>query len=312
MNDIKSGFDLKTKSFGSLATEETKKTVSEILEAIDKKSNALNLDLNLDDKTPHLVNIINRAIKNMHQGNFYQCTLSTSVVTILNEEIYWHEILNNLQEAAMTFCFQDNEKLIFGSTPEYLFKKQGTNITCTPIKGTIKRDADHKKDIENKELLQNSKKESAELSMVVDVLRNDLSTICVPGTVNTEKLSEILELPYCYHLVSTITGQLQKDFSAVDTLLALHPYASIVGAPKIAATRFIAENENVPRGVFTGAIGGFYTNGDAEIMVGIRIGVLEKKQIKLFAGAGITVDSNPVEEALEIGLKMENIIGNHQ
>jgi para-aminobenzoate synthetase component 1 len=135
--------------------------------------------------------------------------------------------------------------------------------------------------------------------MIVDLLRNDLSRVSLPGTIAVPRLAEIETHPTVHHLVSTVTGTLAPDLRIVDLLRATFPGGSITGAPKIRAMEVLRELEPVRRGVYTGAIGIIGWGGDADLSIAIRTTTLRDGVAHYGTGGGVTLASTPAEEWAE-------------
>ena len=139
--------------------------------------------------------------------------------------------------------------------------------------------------------------------MIVDLERNDLGRVCVPGSVTVETLAALESHPTVHHLVSTVTGQLRPDVGLDRLLRATFPGGSVTGAPKPRAMEVIRELEPWPRGVYTGAFGLFHPGGDLELGLAIRTAVVAGGTVGWGAGGGIVADSDPGRELAEAWLK---------
>ncbi len=194
---------------------------------------------------------------------------------------------------------------LLSASPELFFQysNRDRTITTRPMKGTLSRGRWLEEDREQASLLATSEKDRAENLMIVDLLRNDLGRVAVPGTVRFPKLFEVEQYPTLWQMTSTVTASVLRNVSLADLFRSLFPCGSITGAPKIAAMQKIAELERFPRGVYCGAIGMVRPGGDALFSVAIRtITILPSKNEAIYnVGGGITWDStasNEYEEAL--------------
>ena len=176
-------------------------------------------------------------------------------------------------------------------SPERFLTVGDGRVTTSPIKGTTKRSEDP-----DGSLLRSSAKDAAENIMITDLMRNDLSRVCAPGSVAVTGLLEIQPHPGVWHLVSTVTGALAEGVGPADLLAATFPPGSVTGAPKSSAVRAIAAEETHPRGAYTGAAGLITADGRAELSVLIRTFETSGRRVELGVGGGITVDSVPVRE----------------
>ena len=164
-----------------------------------------------------------------------------------------------------------------------------------PIKGTAPLHA--------AEVLLCSEKDRAENVMIVDLMRNDFSRVCRPGTVQVPELCGLETFATLHHLVSTVTGQLASGHDIRDLLRACLPPGSVTGAPKRRAAELIAAAEGRPRGFFCGAFGTIEADGSAEFCVAIRTLIVRGGEIRVQAGSGITLASDPAAEYDEVLLK---------
>jgi anthranilate synthase component 1 len=182
---------------------------------------------------------------------------------------------------------------LVGSSPETLVKLEGRRASLNPIAGTTTPgDGDA-------ERLLASEKDRAEHVMLVDLGRNDLSRVCVPGTVKVERFLEAERYSHVTHLVSEVTGELQPGRNAFDLLRASFPAGTVSGAPKVRAMQIISELEGYRRGPYAGAVGYALPNGDMDTCIAIRTVVMTPGVARLQAGAGIVADSDPAAEHQE-------------
>ncbi len=184
---------------------------------------------------------------------------------------------------------QDNA--ILSLSPERFLQTRQRKVLTQPIKGTRRRGTNPAQDEALKNALCNSEKDRAENLMIVDLLRNDLGSICKTGTVKTEKLFELQSFNSVHHLVSTISGELPEDKSPLDLLRNCFPGGSITGAPKIRAMQIIAELEPDPRQIYCGAIGYIGFDGQMDTNITIRTLLCEQGKIYCWGGGGIVADS---------------------
>jgi para-aminobenzoate synthetase component 1 len=189
---------------------------------------------------------------------------------------------------------------IVSLSPERFFSiapdAQGRTIRAEPIKGTRPRGATPEDDAALARALEFSDKDRAENIMIADLTRNDLSGICMDGSIREEAICERMTLATVHHLVSRISGRLRDDLSAADALAALFPCGSITGAPKIEAMRTIAQIEGIARGPYCGAIGYIDDRGGADFSVAIRTAIINGNRIELPVGGGVTLRSDPDAE----------------
>lgn len=203
--------------------------------------------------------------------------------------------------------FQDFELL--SCSPELFIEfSNNRQISTKPIKGTMPRFSDPKRDQQSKLHLQNSEKDRAENVMIVDLLRNDLSVFAEVGTVKTPQLFEIESFNQVHHMVSEITALLKPEVHPFDVLLASLPGGSITGAPKIRAMQIIEELEGAPRGAYCGSLGYFNFDGTGSWNILIRSLQKYQDQVSVWAGGGITIASDCAAEYQECFDKVSAIL----
>lgn len=186
-------------------------------------------------------------------------------------------------------------------SPELFFALKSGRVSTKPMKGTAKRRSDSVADAAEIDLLRTDPKQRAENLMIVDLLRNDLSRICVAGSVDVPILFNVESYPTVHQMTSTVTGLLPAGRDAIDVIRALFPCGSITGAPKIRAMQIIGEVETAPRGIYCGSIGRIDPGGDAAFNVAIRTFSLcnNTKRVSLGLGSGIVADSEETAEWAE-------------
>jgi anthranilate synthase component 1 len=180
------------------------------------------------------------------------------------------------------------------------FRRSDGALWTSPIKGTIARAGDEQAEAES---LRADPKEHAEHAMVVDLMRNDLSRVSVPGSVKIRELMRVLPFAGLSHLISTVEGTAQPELTLGAILEGTFPPGSVTGAPKLSALRIIEELEDSPRGIYTGALGFLDRGGGFSFSVAIRTAVVCAGELEYLAGGGIVVDSDPERETQETDLK---------
>jgi anthranilate synthase component 1 len=194
---------------------------------------------------------------------------------------------------------------IAGASPEPLVKVTGDRVESRPIAGTRPRASSPEQDLRVAEGLLRDEKERAEHVMLVDLGRNDLGRVCRYGTVDVSELMTIETYSHVMHIVSTVTGRLRSDRSAMDALRACLPLGTLSGAPKIRAMEIIDELEPVKRGFYGGAIGYLSYSGDLDTCIHIRTVVVKDGVAHIQAGAGVVADSDPAYEYRETVAKAQ-------
>jgi para-aminobenzoate synthetase component 1 len=186
---------------------------------------------------------------------------------------------------------------IVSASPELLLSKRGRTLRTSPIKGT--RPAGVSID---------SAKDAAEHVMIVDLERNDLARVSVPGTVRWPELLAERELAGVTHLVATVEAELREDVALTEILEAVLPGGSVTGCPKLAALDLIAALEPVGRGASMGALGQVHPNGDFDLALTIRTFAVAEGEIHLWVGGGIVWDSDPAAEVEESWVKARPLL----
>ncbi|HEX5467761.1 MAG TPA: anthranilate synthase component I family protein [Gaiellaceae bacterium] len=189
---------------------------------------------------------------------------------------------------------------IVSASPELFLARRGDRIWTKPIKGTRPLGA--------ADDLQESEKDAAEHVMIVDLERNDLSRVCLPGSLRWPDLMAERELAGVSHLVTTVEGRLRLDVGLAELLEATFPGGSVTGAPKIAALDHIAALEPVGRGASMGALGRVWPNGDLDLALTIRTFAVAEDRIHFWVGGGIVWDSDPEEEIEESWVKARPLL----
>lgn len=207
-------------------------------------------------------------------------------------------------------CYRWEDQYCIGASPERFLRKVGSTVWSQPIKGTSRRNIQEPSaDEASKQALLHSEKERAENVMVVDLVRNDLSRTCLPGSVQVDELFGIYSFPQVHQMISTVRGELMPDKSILDVLETCFPMGSMTGAPKKRVLELIEEYETFQRGLFSGTIGYLSPNDDGDFNVVIRsiFYRADTHQLRFATGSGITRYADPAAEYEECLLKAEAI-----
>ncbi|PMD06416.1 chorismate-binding protein [Brevibacterium paucivorans] len=197
---------------------------------------------------------------------------------------------------------------VIGSSPEALVTVKDSEVVTHPIAGSRPRGTTDAQDAALARELLADEKERAEHLMLVDLARNDLAKVCVPGTVDVVEYMEIERYSTIMHIGSTVTGQLRDGVTGVDVVKATFPAGTLSGAPKPSALRIIDELETVSRNVYGGVVGYMSFAGDLDLAIGIRTGVMRAGTLTVYAGAGIVADSDPESELTESKNKAASVL----
>jgi len=199
----------------------------------------------------------------------------------------------------LRFAGADSPYDVVGSSPEALVTVTGDRAVVHPPAGTRPRGATPAEDMLLAEGLRNDPKEKAEHVMLVDLARNDLGRVCLPGTVDVADFMRVEQYSHVMHLVSTVFGRLQPGARALDVLRATFPAGTVSGAPKPSAMAIIESLEPARRSLYAGTVGYVDAGGDMDMAIAIRTAVLHQGRAYVQAGAGIVADSDPATEQAE-------------
>lgn len=188
---------------------------------------------------------------------------------------------------------------IVGASPEILVRLRDGEVTIRPIAGTRPRGADEAEDRALEADLLSDQKELAEHLMLLDLGRNDVGRVAKPGTVRPTEKFVIERYSHVMHIVSNVVGELRDGEDALSALLAGLPAGTVSGAPKVRAMEIIDELEPEKRGVYGGAVGYFAANGEMDMCIALRTGVVKDQALYIQAGGGVVYDSDPEAEFQE-------------
>ncbi|MCX7746029.1 MAG: aminodeoxychorismate synthase component I [Clostridia bacterium] len=241
-----------------------------------------------------------KAKQYIRNGDIYQVNLSQQFKTkTYKNALDLFKKLRHFSPAPFSAFLNFESLQVLSSSPERFIRIKGHSIETRPIKGTRPRGKTTSEDNLLKEELLNSEKDRAELTMIVDLERNDLGKVCRIGTVEVEKLFELESYATVHHLVSTVKGELKEGKDVIDCIKATFPGGSITGAPKIRAMEIIHELEPVKRNIYTGSIGYIGFNGDTDLNIAIRTLIMKGEEVSYNVGGGIVWDSDPEKEYQE-------------
>ena len=255
---------------------------------------------------------INGLLAHIHRGDCYEINFcqefysDNAMIDPLNTWLSLCKISPN----PFSVFYKANASYLLSASPERFLCKQANRLLSQPMKGTIRRDLENQvHDAELRQTLQQSKKDQMENVMVVDLVRNDLSKVCIEGTVKVSELFGVYAFPQVYQMISTIEGVCKKDINFTDIMEACFPMGSMTGAPKHRVLELIREFEEGPRGLFSGSVGYITPEGNFDMNVVIR-SVFYNEQtnfLSYMTGSGITAASIPDLEYEECLLKGEAI-----
>lgn len=279
-------------------------------QSLTKADLACNLN---DDDFNTIVKKMQDAIQ---QGEIFQAVPSRRFKLPCPEPLSAYNTLKQSNPSPYMFYMQDHDFTLFGASPESALKysKESNQVEIYPIAGTRPRglnaggDIDYDLDSRLELEMRTDKKELAEHLMLVDLARNDLARICIPGSRYTKELLKVDRYSFVMHLVSRVVGQLRSDLDALHAYQATMNMGTLTGAPKVRAMQLIAESEKTRRGSYGGAIGYLTANGDLDTCIVIRSAYVEDGVATVQAGGGVVLDSDPQAEADETRNKARAVI----
>ena len=264
------------------------------------------IERNLDDE--HFKKMVQRAKEHIIAGDAFQIVLSREFSVKTDAKPF--EIYRSLRfssPAPYMFYMTFDNYAVAGASPEKLVSVKDKVVEARPLAGTRPRSPSINDEKMAAELLADEK-EAAEHMMLVDLTRNDIGAISIPGSVKVVKLMTVENFSSVMHLSSTIQGILRDDLNAIDALKAAFPAGTLSGAPKIRAMEIIDDLENTRRGFYGGAVCAFDSLDNLESCIAIRTAVIKNSTAVVRAGAGIVFDSDPQKEADETFHKARSIL----
>lgn len=264
-------------------------------------------------KKAKYINNVNSLKEHIQRGDIYEvnyCQEFHAEGVEINFPLDAYFKLNGITRAPFSSFLTFDDWSIFCGSPERFLNKNGSKLISQPIKGTSKRGKSDDEDEQLKKALQSNPKERAENVMIVDLVRNDLSKIAKPGSVNVDELFGVYTFETVHQLISTISCEVDEDKSLTDILRATFPMGSMTGAPKIKAMELIEKHEDFKRGVYSGTLGYISPNGDFDFNVIIRTLLYNrsKKYLSCSVGGAITINSDPEKEYEECLVKVQRIL----
>jgi para-aminobenzoate synthetase component 1 len=248
---------------------------------------------------------VRRIIDYIAAGDVYQVNLSQRFqVPFRGDGFHLFQQLYRRNPAPFFAFVHAGDHQILSTSPERFLMRDRDRVETRPIKGTRPRGADPEQDRAMRQALAESTKDDAELSMIVDLLRNDIGKVCAPGSVRVAEHKRLESYRNVYHLVSVVEGTLDADKDSVDLVRAAFPGGSITGCPKVRAMEIIDELESCRRHIYCGSIGYLSFHDTMDLSVAIRTATIVDDTLRFSVGGGVVYDSNPraeYEETLHKG-----------
>lgn len=251
------------------------------------------------DKTLYC-NTVDKVKDYILAGDIFQANLSQRFsISFTGSPFGLYKRLSHINPAPFAAIIEWDDFAVVSASPERYLSLNGSLAESRPIKGTRPRGINPVDDEQLRQELWNSTKDRAELTMIIDLVRNDFGRVCIPGTVKVPELFRLEQYATVWHLISTIQGKLKTELDFLDIIKSSFPGGSITGAPKIRAMEIIEELEPVKRNIYTGSIGYIGFNGQCDFNIVIRTFIIKNDTAYIQVGGAITVDSDPALEYQE-------------
>jgi anthranilate synthase component 1 len=246
------------------------------------------------------ISAVERAKRYIFDGDIMQVVLSQRTSKAYGASpLALYRALRSLNPSPYMFYYHLGSFYVVGASPEILVRLEGETVTVRPIAGTRPRGKTLGEDAALATDLLADPKERAEHVMLMDLGRNDVGRVAQIGTVKVTENMRIEHYSHVMHIVSNVEGRLKPGLNAMDVLRATFPAGTVSGAPKVRAMEIIDELEVSKRGIYAGAVGYLGFNGDMDLAIAIRTGVIKDGKLHVQAGAGIVADSVPQSEWVE-------------
>jgi anthranilate synthase component 1 len=219
-----------------------------------------------------------------------------------------YRALRSINPSPYMFYFDFGDCQLVGASPEILVRREADKVTLRPIAGTRRRGSTPQKDAEMEQELTSDPKERAEHLMLIDLGRNDVGRIARTGTVKVTETMVVERYSHVMHMVSNVEGEVDHGLTPMQLLRATFPAGTVTGTPKVRAMEIIDELEPERRGVYAGAAGYIGFNGNLDLAIAIRTGVVKDGKLHVQAAAGIVADSIPASEWLETNNKARAVL----
>lgn len=270
----------------------------------------ISIDLHPRISKNEYIETINRLKEHILRGDCYEINFCQEFFSenVQIDPVSVYAKLSSFSPNPFSALYKSGDRYLVCASPERFLKKEADKILSQPVKGTSLRFlSDYNRDNESRDKLYYSSKDRSENVMVVDLVRNDLSKVCVEGTVSVDELYGIYSFPQVHQMISTVSGDLKENISFSEIIRATFPMASMTGAPKKRVMELIDKYEKSTRGIFSGALGYIDTDGDFDFNVVIRSIMYNatERYISYLAGSGITFYSEAEKEYEECLMKAE-------
>lgn len=264
-----------------------------------------------EEPAPRYLAGVQRVLDYLAAGDVFQVNLSRRWDARLDAAVDPSDLYRRLQQrnpAPFAGLMRWGNTAVISSSPERLLQIDGDCAQTRPIAGTRQRGGSAEEDLALQEVLRQNLKERAEHVMLLDLERNDLGRICVPGSIEVNELMTLESYAHVHHIVSNVRGRLRPEIGPGAALRAVFPGGTITGCPKVRVMEIIAELEGEGRGPYTGSMGYLSRDGRLDTNILIRTMVWQPGRVSFRAGAGIVADSNPQAELQETRAKARGLL----
>jgi anthranilate synthase component I len=252
---------------------------------------------------------VEKAKSYIFEGDIMQVVLSQRMAQKFEAPpLALYESLRTLNPSPYMFYYHMDDHHVVGASPEILVRLEDETVTVRPIAGTRPRGKTEEEDKKLEKELLADPKECAEHVQLMDLGRNDIGRVSQSGSVKVTDNMTIERYSHVMHIVSNVEGTLKPNMHAMDVLKATFPAGTVSGAPKVRAMEIIHELEPSKRGIYAGAVGYLGFDGDMDVAIAIRTGVIKNKMLYVQAGAGIVADSIPHNEWVETQNKAKAVL----
>ena len=309
-------YDHKCHSYFMLAENEHTDCFETIKADIEHTKSKTTDNLSIDvvsivesDEAPYLKQL-KRIKEYIVEGDIFQANLSRlwelEVDNATNANLF--KLLAKNNPASFAALVQLGNTAIISSSPERLVSVKDKNIQTRPIAGTRPRTNKIETDQAMSDELLAHPKEKAEHIMLIDLERNDLGRLCVPGSINVDELMTLESYQHVHHIVSNVQGKIRADVTPGDVIRAVFPGGTITGCPKVRCMQILSDMEQQSRGAYTGSLGYINRDGSMDLNILIRTMVRKDNKITFRAGGGIVADSEPMHELEETRAKAKGLL----
>lgn len=259
----------------------------------------------------HYLHQVTRIKQYIRDGDIFQANLSRPWRVEIEPSVADVNIFKHLSKSnpgSFAALIKIDKVTVISSSPERLVRSKNNRVETRPIAGTRPRSSEDKIDKAlAKELLAHPK-EQAEHIMLIDLERNDLGRICIPGSIKVNELMTLESYQHVHHIVSNVQGEIREEVTPADIIRAVFPGGTITGCPKVRCMEILSEMEKESRGAYTGSAGYINRDGSLDINILIRTMVREGDSVTFRAGGGIVADSDPQLELEETRAKAKGLL----